>query len=182
MAQVLTLKTRINSAFQLLMSFHWAMYWCFLILFTTGTIMARLTRGATGRSELYDVHKGLGVFVLLLLVARLIVLLRVWWRKYTKQLPKFSPAWWQKFFLHALLYLFMVAVPLTGLLFSNSRRSGSVTVLGLTLPDLFPVNPAMASLGQDLHFWLAYTFLLTIMAHLLAQRKFIQAQWRRYFT
>ncbi|MDS3859903.1 cytochrome b/b6 domain-containing protein [Thermosynechococcaceae cyanobacterium BACA0444] len=182
MAQWLTVKTRVNSAFQLLMSFHWAMYWCFLILFTTGTIMARLTRGTPGRSEMYDFHKGLGVIVLLLLVARFLVLLRVWWRKYTKQLPKFSPAWWQKFLLHCLLYLLMVVVPLSGLLFSNSRRSGSVQVFGITLPDLFPVNPQAVELGQDLHFWLAYTFLLTIVVHVMAQKKFVQAQWRRYFT
>lgn len=158
------------------------MYWCFLLLFVTGTIMSRLTRGTPGRGEMYDVHKGLGVIVLLLLVARLVVLLRVWWRKYTKQLPKFSPAWWQKFLLHGLLYGLMVVVPLSGLLFSNSRRSGSVQVFGLTVPDLFPVNPEVANLAQDLHFWLAYTFLITIIVHLIAQKNYIQAQWRRYLA
>ncbi len=182
MTQMLKFKTRINSAFQLLMSVHWAMYWCFVILFITGTIMARLTRGTLGRTELYSFHKGLGVLVLLLLVARLVVLLRVWWRKYAKQLPKFSPAWWQKFGLHCTLYLLMVIVPLSGLFFSNSHRSNNVKLLGLTLPDLFPEDPVRVDFARSLHFWLAYTFLLVIVCHIAAQWKFVQAQWRRYFT
>ncbi|OLP19530.1 cytochrome B [Leptolyngbya sp. 'hensonii'] len=172
-------RPRLNSAFKHLMNLHWIMAACYLVLFTVGSFMARLPRGTDFRSELYDFHKAMGVLAMGLLTWRVLVLLRVWWRKYIHRLPRFTPAWGLVFILHTVLYLFMVAVPISGFFFSNSFKSSNVHFLGLTLPDLFPQNAALVGVGRSLHFWLAYTFLALILLHLLEQRKVVRALGRR---
>jgi cytochrome b561 len=173
-------KARVNSAFKQLMSVHWIMAACYLVLFTTGSGMARLSRGTPLRSELYDFHKSIGALVLALLTWRILVLLRVWWRKYTKNLPRFTPEWKRKFILHTLLYLLMFTVPVSGFFFSNSYQSNNVPFFGLTLPDMFPQNSSLVDLGRNIHFWIAYTFLALIILHTLQQWKVVKANWRRF--
>lgn len=180
-SQQLVSKPRVNSAFKQLMSMHWVMAACYLILFTTGSFMARLSRETLMRDELYDFHKTVGVLVMALLSWRILILLQVWWRKYTKKLPKqFTPEWIQKFFVHTLLYLFMFIVPVTGFFLSNSYKSNNVRFLWLTLPDLFPKNPDVVGLGRTIHFWIAYTFLAFIFLHIFHQWKVVRAFWRRF--
>ncbi|OKH18087.1 cytochrome B [[Limnothrix rosea] IAM M-220] len=173
-------KHRLNSAFKHLMSVHWLMAAGYLILFMTGSFMARLPREFFIRSPLYDFHKSIGALVMAILTWRIIVLLQVWWKKYTKRLPKLSRKWWQKASLHALLYVFMWAVPVSGFFFSNSFKSNNVKLFGIVLPDLFPQNEALVDLGRNLHFWLAYTFLVFIILHTLDQRKVLRANWKRF--
>ncbi|MCC5639772.1 cytochrome b [Nostoc sp. CHAB 5844] len=173
-------KVRVNSAFKQLMSVHWIMFTCYLVLFTTGSGMARLSRETLLRSELYDFHKSIGALVVALLTWRILVLLRVWWRKYTKNVPRFSPEWTRKFALHTSLYLLMFAVPVSGFFFSNSYQSNNVRFFGLTLPDFFPQNSSLVDLGRSIHFWIAYTFLALILLHTLQQWKVVKANWRRF--
>ncbi len=171
-------KTRLNSAFQRLMSVHWWMAGCYLILFVGGTFMVQLPR-TTFQGLLYDFHKSIGVLTMALLTWRILTLIQVMWKKYTKRLPKFSPQWLKNFVLHALMYVFMWAVPIAGFFLSNSFQSNNVKFLGLPLPDLFPQNNAMVEVGQSLHFWLAYTFLAFIAVHLFFQWRVAKANWRR---
>ncbi len=174
-----TKKPRKNSAFQHLMSIHWWMFNCYIILFLSGSVMARLPRELWGRNPLYDFHKTVGVLTMALLTWRILTLLRVWWKKYTKRLPKYSPEWMQKVALHAFLYLFMWAVPISGFFFSNSFKSENVRFFGITLPDLFPQNSSLVELGRNIHFWLAYTFGAFIILHAFEQRKVVRGFWRR---
>lgn len=141
--------------------------------------MSQLPRGFWLRNPLYDFHKSMGALVIGLLTWRILVLLRVWQRKYSKYPPKFTPAWLKTVALHTSLYLFMWAVPVSGFFFSNSFKSNNVNFFGIPLPDLFPPNSALVELGRSLHFWLAYTFLAFIFLHLLAQGKVVKANWRR---
>ena len=85
-----TTKSRVNSAFKDLMSVHWWMAACYLVLFVTGSFMARLAREVPIRSPLYDFHKSIGILTMALLTWRIITLLRVWWRKYTQRTPKLT--------------------------------------------------------------------------------------------
>ncbi|MEM7760090.1 MAG: cytochrome b [Cyanobacteria bacterium P01_A01_bin.40] len=172
-------KSRKNSAFKNLMSIHWWMFYCYIILFIIGSFMARLPRDVWGRNSLYDFHKSVGVLTMALLTWRILTLLRVWWKKYTKRLPKYSPEWMRKFALHTMLYLFMWAVPISGFFFSNSFKSGIVSFFGITLPDLFPQNSDLVELGRSFHFWLSYTFLAFIVLHALDQQKVVKGFWRR---
>ncbi|WP_404785211.1 cytochrome b [Altericista sp. CCNU0014] len=173
-------KPRLNSAFKQLMSVHWWMAGIYLMLMVVGTVMSQLDRNAPFRSELYDFHKSFGVLSVILLAWRLILLFRVWWKKYTKRSPKLTADWIRTTILHSSLYLFMVSVPVAGFLRSNSFRANNVKFFGLALPDLFPQNEAMAEVGRGLHFWLSYTFLAFIGLHAIAQWKVIRANWRRF--
>lgn len=115
-----------------------------------------------------------------LLTWRILTLIQVMQKKYTKRLPKFSPQWLKNFALHTLIYGFMWAVPIAGFLLSNSYRANNVSFFGLLLPDVFPQNPAMVDVGRALHFWLAYTFLAFVVLHLIVQWKVAKANWRRF--
>ncbi len=172
-------KPRLNSAFKQLMSLHWVMSACYLVLFVTGAFMARLPREFFIRGSLYDFHKSVGVLTMAFLTLRILTLLRVWWKKYTKRLPKFTKEWYKSFALHVSLYVFMWLVPVAGFLLSNSYKSNNVKFFGILLPDLFPQNSAMVDVGRSLHFWLGYTFLAFVILHLLDQKKVVRANWRR---
>lgn len=172
-------KPRVNSVFKQLMSVHWWMAACYLVLFVVGTWMAQLPREVSFRPSLYDFHKSIGVLTMALLTWRILVLLQVWGRKYTKRLPKFTPAWFKTLALHSSLYLLMWAVPVTGFLLSNSYKPNNVKFFGIILPDVFPQNSAMTDLARSFHFWFSYTFLALIILHAIGQRKVIRANWRR---
>lgn len=175
-----TAKSRLNSAFKELMTMHWIMASCYLVLFTTGKLMAELPREVFIRNPLYDFHKSMGTLIMGLLTWRILILLRVWWRKYTKRPPKFTKQWFKTFSLHTSLYILMWVVPVSGFFFSNSYRSDNVKFFGILLPDIFPQNSALVDLGRSLHFWFAYTFLAFIFLHTLAQWKVVRANWRRF--
>jgi cytochrome b561 len=172
-------KPRVNSVFKQLMSIHWIMSVSYFVLFVGGTFMAQLPREVFIRGPLYDFHKSVGVLTMALLTWRILILLRVGWKKYTKRLPKFTKEWYKTFALHASLYVFMWLVPIAGFFFSNSFRSNNVKFFGIVLPDIFPQNSAMVEVGRSLHFWLAYTFLAFVILHILAQKKVVRANWRR---
>jgi cytochrome b561 len=172
-------KPRLNSAFKQLMSLHWAMSACYLVLFITGPFMSELPRELFIRNPLYAFHKSVGVLTMAFLTLRILTLLRVWWKKYTKRLPKFTKEWYKNFALHATLYVFMWLVPVAGFLLSNSIRNKNVPFFGIVVPDMFPKNPAMVEVGRSLHFWLSYTFLAFVILHLLDQKKVVRANWRR---
>ncbi|WP_225323020.1 cytochrome b [Synechococcus sp. RSCCF101] len=171
---------RLNSAFKRLMSVHWVMAGFYVLLFLTGTVMAQLPREVVIRNPLYDIHKSLGALTMALLSWRILVLLQVWWKKYSQRLPRFSRSWWERTTVHVVLYGLMWGVPVTGFLLSNSWRSNNVKLFGLVLPDLFPENRAMVEVGRSLHFWLAYAFLSLIVLHMLQQGKVVKALWRRF--
>lgn len=172
-------KPRINSAFKQLMSVHWWMAACYLILFTGGWFMSQLPREVPFRGSLYDFHKSIGVLTIGLLTWRILVLLQVWQRKYTKRFPKFTPAWIRVAALHTALYGLMWAAPVTGIYMSNSYKPNNVKFFGFVLPDVFPQNSAAADLGGNLHFWFTYTFLAFVLMHMLVQWKVVRANWRR---
>ena len=172
-------KPRLNSAFKQLMSLHWAMAACYLVQFITGPFMAQLQREFFMRNPLYAFHKSVGVLTMAFLTLRILTLLRVWWKKYTKRLPKFTKEWYKSFALHASLYVFMLLVPVAGFLLSNSIKSNNVPFFGFFFVNVFPPNPEMVKVGRRLHFWLAYTFLAFVILHLLEQKKVVKANWRR---
>jgi cytochrome b561 len=173
---------RVNSAFMNLMSIHWWMASCYLILFVSGSFMARLPGNFLLLNSIYDFHKSIGAVTMALLTWRIVTLLRVWWRKYNKRSPKLTSRWWKVFLLHTCLYIFMWAVPVSGFFLSNSYKNNNVKLLWLVLPDLFPEDSAMVDLGTSIHFWIAYTFLAFIFIHILAYWKVFKANLRRFLN
>ncbi|AFY37352.1 hypothetical protein Lepto7376_0980 [[Leptolyngbya] sp. PCC 7376] len=172
-------KPRRNSAFQHLMSVHWWMANLYGILFIGGWFMVQFGEGLSFRGSLYNFHKSIGIVTVMLLSWRILVLLRVWWRKYTKHRPKLSRQWFKKVALHTSLYIFMWAVPVTGIFLSNSFKANNVKLFGIVLPDLFPQNDAAIELARSFHFWFAYIFLAFTILHSIDQWKVLRSWWRR---
>lgn len=88
---------------------------------------------------------------------------------------------------HTALYLFMLAVPLSGYLMISAADVGVPffgigSLFGFSLPPLVGKNEAIAELANSQHVWLAYTFLVFIGLHILAQHKFVRTTWRRVST
>jgi cytochrome b561 len=82
---------------------------------------------------LYSYHKWIGISVLLLFMPRLLVR---FWKRPPADLP--APAWQQRIahLTHILLYLLILAVPLTGWLMSSAKGFTVVYLGVLPLPDL----------------------------------------------
>jgi cytochrome b561 len=174
-----TRKSRLNSAFKQLWSIHWWMAACYLILFVGGFSMVRMPETAL-QENAYTLHKSFGALTMALLTWRIFMLQRVWWRKYTHRFPKVSGDWLRGFLLHSAIYVFMLAVPISGFFLSNSYQSGNVPFFWVaTLYDIFPENAAVVDQARSLHFWLAYTFLGFTVLHIIDQRKYVRSLWRR---
>ncbi len=171
---------RSNSAFKQLWSMHAVMATCYLLLLAGGFLMVKMPDNTPLQGNAYSLHKSIGALTMALLTWRIFILQRVWWRKYTRRLPKFTGEWIRTFLLHAAIYLFMVAVPLSGFFLSNSYKSGNVPFFWVaTLPDIFPKNAAVVDLARNIHFWMVYTFLAFIILHAIDQRKYVRSLWRR---
>ncbi|NJN91357.1 MAG: cytochrome b [Leptolyngbyaceae cyanobacterium RM2_2_4] len=173
-------KPRLTSAFKQLWSMHWVMAAGYLLLWVGGFAMVRMPEDAALQDNAYTLHKSVGALTMALLTWRVFILQRVWWRKYTRRLPKPTGEWIRTFLLHSAIYLFMLAVPLSGFFLSNSYQSGNVPFFWVvTLPDIFPENAAIVELARDLHFWIAYTFLGFVVLHMIDQQKYVRSLWRR---
>ena len=174
-------KPRKNSAFQHLMTVHWWMAACYLMLFTTGPLMAPLPREFFIRDPMYDFHKLMGTLTIAILTWRILTLLRVWWKKYTRHFPKFTLQWMKKVALYGFLYMFMWAVPVSGIFFSGSYPIKDIHFFWvIKLPDLFGQNSNLLRMGGNIHFWLSYAFLAFIILHSIDQWKVVRANWRRF--
>ena len=172
--------TRLNSVFKQLMSIHWWMAGLYLILFASGISLERLPSEISLREFTYAAHKSFGVLVLLLLGWRGYLLLRVWGKKYTKHLPKFTSNWYFKTGLHAVLYLLMFAVPLSGYWLSNAHQANNINLFGIPMPDLFPVSSEGTSQAVAAHSRTSKVFAILIVIHFIAQHKVVKANWRRF--
>ncbi|KAM3090480.1 cytochrome b [Phormidesmis sp. 146-35] len=176
---------RTTSAFKQLMSLHWIMAACFLLVYLTGAIVARLQTGAfyTGPKGLLSfLHQSIGVLVMMLLIARVSLLIRVVWSKYSRRLPTPTDNWILKFILHTVLYGFMLVAPITGFLIANSYGS-QVPFFGLaTVTPIFTKNNAVVETARSLHFWLSYLFLACIILHILAHWNIVRSSGQRIQT
>ena len=175
-----TPKPRLNSVFKQLMSVHWWMAMFYAILFVSGKIMGELQGEVSFRELLYDAHKSFGVLVLLLLGWRGYLLVRVWGRKYSKHFPKLTQSWYFTTALHTVLYLMMFAVPLSGYWLSNAYHAYNISLFGLPMPDIFPVDGEAVSSAAAAHSRTSKVFAILIVIHFIVQHKVVKANWRRF--
>jgi cytochrome b561 len=173
-------KPRLNSVFKQLMSIHWWMAGLYLILFFSGITIERLQSEFSARELILAAHKSVGVLVLLLLGWRGYLLVRVWGRKYTKHFPKLTGNWYFKTGLHTLLYVLMFAVPLSGYWLSNAYHANNISLFGIPMPDVFPVDGEAASEAAAAHSRTSKMFAILIVSHFIAQHQVVKANWRRF--
>jgi cytochrome b561 len=126
--------------------------------------------------QLYSYHKWIGITVLLLAG------LRVVWRLTHRPPPlPDSVVRWQRqasAVVHGLLYVLILAIPLSGWLMSSAKGFPVVWFGVLPLPDLVGKDKALGDLLVEVHQTLNFTLLGLVVLHVGAalQHHFIERQ------
>ncbi len=140
---------------------HWLGALLIASNFVLGLSMVDLPFGAQ-KFRWYGWHKWTGITVFLVALARLL-----WRTAYPVPPPVAMPEWQRTAarVTHALLYVLMLAIPLSGWLYS-SATGVSVVYLGLVpLPDLVPKDKALAAVLKAVHVTLNFTLLALVFLH-----------------
>jgi cytochrome b561 len=141
---------------------HWLIALVLIGLFGVGLYMTGL-KLSPQKLQIYSWHKWAGVTVFLLALARIA------WR--IGHPPPPDPAGmphWQVVAAHGvhhLLYLLMIAIPLSGWLMSSAKGFQTVWFGVLPLPDLLDKNKELGDLLQAVHKFLNYSLAGLVLAH-----------------
>jgi len=138
------------------------------------------------RLKTYNYHKWVGVTILALAVLRIV------WRLTHRAPAMEKMPRWQQLAAHAghgLLYVLMLAVPLSGWIYSNATGYRVVYLGKLPLPNLVGRDKALADSWHEAHEVLATVLVVVVGLHVLAalQHHFIHKDntlrrmlsWRR---
>jgi len=141
---------------------HWLIALALVGSFSLGLYMHELPLSPQ-KLKLYSWHKWAGVTIFLFVVCRLA------WRL-THLPPALPPgiAEWQARVAaatHVLLYLLMIAIPLSGWLMSSAKGFQTVWFGVLPLPDLLAKNEELGELLQQVHMLLNFTMAGLVMVH-----------------
>ncbi len=156
---------------------HWAIAVCFIFLIGVGVVMTNLPSSKLALTfKLFQLHKSVGITVLILSVAR------VAWRLAhpAPPLPASVPIW-QRRTAHAVqaaLYILMLATPLAGWAVVSAASFNIPTVLfGLipwphlpVLPDL-QYKKEVEAVMKNVHGFLAYGATALLILHVAAALK-----------
>ena len=147
---------------------HWLIALMIFGMLGFGFYMTGLDLSPT-KLELYSWHKWAGVTVFAL------VLVRLAWRIGHKPpaLPAHMPAieGVAAHASHHLLYVLMLAIPLSGWLMSSAKGFQTVWFGVLPLPDLLAKDKALGNLLETVHVVLNYTLIAVLLGHVGAALK-----------
>lgn len=147
---------------------HWLTVVLLAGVFTVGLYMVGLKLSPT-KLQLFSYHKWIGVTVFA------VVLLRLAWRLWSPPpaLPPAMPAWERRSaeITHRLLYLLLLAVPLSGWLMSSAKGFQTVYFAVLPIPDLLAKNAALGAALEQVHWALNKLLLGVVTVHVLAALK-----------
>jgi cytochrome b561 len=149
-----------------------ALHWLVALLLLCGAAMGLYMVGlelSPAKLKLYSWHKWVGVSIFL------VALVRVLWRLThpAPPPPASLPAWQQRaaWQTHALLYLLLFAIPLSGWLMSSALGVQVVYFGVLPLPDLVQKDKVLGEQLKLLHLSLNVTLLLLVALHVAAALK-----------
>jgi len=148
-------------------SLHWIVGAGILAQLGFGWLLGEFERGTPTRALAINLHKSTGLLLALVILARLL------WR--LRHRPPAYPANimanWQLRAAglgHMLLYVCMVAMPVTGYLASNFSRHGIRFFNQIELPAWGPDDKAIYGLLNGTHDVLAFVFSALVVGHILA--------------
>jgi cytochrome b561 len=143
---------------------HWVMAICILAMLFIGvgmvsTIMPKYL-------GLIEVHKTLGIIVLILVLIRIVAR----WRYGAPPLPASLPAPMKlaAVLSHYVLYGLMIVMPLLGWAMLSAGAYPVVLLWGLRLPPILPQSEFWHTVLWDAHHYLGLLFYAVILAHLAA--------------
>jgi cytochrome b561 len=147
---------------------HWLIAFAIIGSFSVGLYMVDLPLSPQ-KLRIYSWHKWAGVTIFLCVV------LRLGWRLLHRppELPAAMPAWQRNLAgaTHILLYLLMVAVPLSGWLMSSAKGFQTVWFGVLPLPDLLDKDKELGDLLLQLHMLLNFSMAALVFLHVGAALK-----------
>ena len=149
----------------LVRTLHWLMALLIFGALGLGVWSTQLPRG-DARGEVLFVHKSIGVAVLALIVLRIVARLALGSPPYAVALDRLVHASAQA--AHGLLYLLMIALPVSGYVMS-SAGGHDVSFFGLfTLPPLVSPDKALAASADEAHYVFAWAIGVVLVLHLAA--------------
>jgi len=144
---------------------HWLIAVCVLLTAPIAIVMIRMEKGPT-QDALFNLHKSLGVLILILMVTRLVN------RLVAGALvpePEIEP--WQKkvsSMVHASLYALLLAMPVVGYI-ANSAYGAPTPFFGLfDLPQIVSTNQELATQLFTIHRWVGWVVILLVLSHVCA--------------
>lgn len=154
---------------------HWLVAALIFVGFPLGLYMHELPL-SPDKLRLYSYHKWIGITVLMLVSLRL-----VWRLTHTPPPLPDSVAPWQRKaskLVHLVLYVLLLAVPLSGWVMSSAKGFQTVWFGVLPLPDLVAKDKALGEQLAELHEVLNYTLLSFVALHIVAAIKhhFVERQ------
>lgn len=149
-------------------TFHWLVFVLMSGAFVVGFYMGDLPLSPT-KLQLVSWHKWCGVTIFFL------VLLRLTWRLMNPPpLQTATMPQWQvqaSEIVHRLLYLLMLAMPLSGWLMSSAKGVPTVWLGLIQLPDLLEKNKPLGKALEEVHETIGYMILTLVTLHVLAALK-----------
>ncbi len=154
---------------------HWLVALLIFVAFPLGVYMHELPV-SPDKLKLYSYHKWIGITILMLAAARV-----MWRTTYTPPALPASMAQWQHrvtHIVHGLLYVLILAIPLSGWLMSSAKGFQTVWFGVLPLPDLVGKDKALGELLAEVHQVLNFSLLVLVFLHVAAALKhhFIERQ------
>src|SRR5262245_34408010 len=147
------------------MGFHWIVAALIFTQFALGWIAEEYRRSPT-KIDLFVWHKSIGMLVLVL------ALLRLAWRAFDRKplLPEWmSPAEraaaWTS---HALLYVLMLAMPLSGWVINSAANFPLKLFWLVPLPSITAPDKALQELAESVHLALFWTLAAVVSIHIAA--------------
>ena len=151
------------------MAFHWLISILVLGMLFLGLWMGDIPKGTPERTFYFNLHKSIGVTIAIL------VIFRLWWRAKhpPPPLPAGMPGWQVQAskISHALLYLCLIVMPLSGFAASQFTKYG-VTYFGLfKIPPMGWEDRVIYELLQGIHGVTATLLMVLLLIHILAAFK-----------
>jgi cytochrome b561 len=143
---------------------HWLMAVCILAMLFIGVGMVSTV--ASEYLTLVNIHKPLGILILILALIRLVVRLVYGAPPLPLDLPE--PMKLAAYLSHYALYALMIAMPLIGWAMLSAAEYPVVIWPGIWLPQILPLDPSLHTLLWNAHFYLAFLFFALILMHLAA--------------
>ena len=143
---------------------HWLMALMIIAMLFIG---AGLAASVSERHEwLLNLHKPLGIAILLLVIVRLFVRFTTHQPALPADLPAVQVL--AAKLSHLLLYALMFSLPLIGWAMISAAGDPVMLSSSLQLPSILPANPSTFSFLRKAHTYLAYLLFFTVLAHLAA--------------
>jgi cytochrome b561 len=147
---------------------HWLVGLGMIGIFIVGKYME-----ANEALQLYDLHKSIGILILIPVIARVMWRIRTGWPKPVSVYKKHEQILSK--IVHWILLVGTVLFPLSGMMMSGAGGYG-LEIFGLELlaanPDpnnpreMIPFNPMLAGIGHEMHEVLGKVMLISLVLHI----------------